>query len=69
MSTEQAQAATRRGPFCVGVGAVLGPLIALLVMAAAFPAKPYERALPWILGAIPFGAFIGLIISRFKRRR
>jgi hypothetical protein len=30
---------------------------------------PYEGALRWMLGAVPFGALVGWVISRLKRRR
>jgi hypothetical protein len=69
MSTEQVQPKTHRGPLCVGIGAVVGPVIAFMVTAALFPGTSYERALTWILGAIPFGAFVGWLVSLRKRPR
>jgi hypothetical protein len=52
----------------VAIGAVVGPVVALLVTALLFPHTRYERALLWILGAVPFGALVGWIISRKPRR-
>jgi len=68
MSAEQVQPSPRRTLACVGIGAAVGPVIAFVVTAALFPGTPYERALGWILGAIPFGALVGWLISRLKRR-
>jgi hypothetical protein len=67
--TTGVQPTTRRGPLCAGIGAAVGPVVAFVVTAALFPRTPYERALLWMLGAIPFGALVGWAISRLKRRR
>jgi hypothetical protein len=56
------------GPRCVGLGAFIGPVIAWFVGAGFFPDSSYERLLPWLLGAIPFGAFVGWLVSLRKRR-
>jgi hypothetical protein len=69
MNAEQAQPSPRRTLACVGVGAAIGPLIAFVVTALFFPRTPYEGALRWMIGAIPFGALVGWLISRLKRRR
>jgi hypothetical protein len=68
MSAEQARPSSRRALVCVGIGAAVGLVIAFFVTAALFPGTPYERALRWMLGAIPFGALVGWVISRLKRR-
>jgi hypothetical protein len=67
INAEQAQPSPRRALVCVGIGAAVGPVIAFVVTAALFPGTPYERALRWMLGAIPFGALLGWLISRLKR--
>ena len=51
------------------IGAVVGPVVAFLVTAVLFPRTRYERALVWMLGAIPFGAFVGWLAWLRKRRR
>jgi hypothetical protein len=45
----------------------MGPVIAFAITAVLFPGTRYERALRWMLGAIPFGALVGWLISRLKR--